>query len=188
MYDFSLEALALLHPALSEGLQYHDSTSAAYPRSWRPGDVCDAAAFDKLRGSACAGRCTLNIFCCNCSCKQNQAGLAGVAAGFLMSQPAHAGVIGTFADVDPDEEWNQRLRGTGAAGRLVAYDSGDRPQDDLHLRGGAGKRVVVSFVRRSSRAEQAGVKTGDMLVSINGRKAGHCIIVRKLFAFPCQVV
>eukprot|EP00435_Cladocopium_sp_Y103_P008016 s1874_g2.t1 len=72
--------------------------------------------------------------------------------------------------VDPDEEWNQRLRGTGAAGRLVAYESGDRPQDDLHLRGGAGKRVVVSFVRRSSRAEQAGVKTGDMLVSINGRK------------------
>lgn len=72
--------------------------------------------------------------------------------------------------VDPDEEWNQRLRGTGAAGRLVAYESGDRPQDDLHLRGGAGKRVVVSFVRRSSRAEQAGVKTGDILVSINGRK------------------
>lgn len=72
--------------------------------------------------------------------------------------------------VDPDEEWNQRLRGSGAAGRLVAYESGDRPQDDLHLRGGAGKRVVVSFVRRCSRAEQAGVKTGDMLVSINGRK------------------
>lgn len=25
---------------------------------------------------------------------------------------------------------------------------------------------------------QAGVKTGDMLVSINGRKAGHCGMIR----------
>ncbi|CAJ1386080.1 unnamed protein product, partial [Effrenium voratum] len=78
------------------------------------------------------------------------------------------------ATQDADEEWNHRLQRSGVAGRLVAYDLGDRPQDELLLRGGAGHRVAVSFVR--GKAEQAGVKVGDVLVSINGRKdfAGLC--------------
>ncbi|CAK9086758.1 unnamed protein product, partial [Durusdinium trenchii] len=72
--------------------------------------------------------------------------------------------------VDPDEEWNLRLARTGAAGRLVAYEHGERPSHELHLRGEPGQRIVVSFVRKKSRAEKAGVKTGDVLVSIDGQK------------------
>lgn len=73
--------------------------------------------------------------------------------------------------VDPeDEEWDLRQRQTGAAGRLVAYELGDEPMNDLHLRGGGKRRVMVAAVRRGGKAEQAGVKSGDVLVSISGKK------------------
>jgi len=74
-----------------------------------------------------------------------------------------------FVDAE-EEEWEQRQRQTGAAGRMVVYSLGDRPQDDVHLRGGDGRRLMVASVKRGGLADQAGVKSGDVLVSIDGKK------------------
>lgn len=69
-----------------------------------------------------------------------------------------------------EEEWNTRQQQTGAAGRLVVYEAGDRPRDDILLRGGGTRRIMVASVTDGGRAAQAGVKAGDVLVSINGTK------------------
>lgn len=69
-----------------------------------------------------------------------------------------------------DDEWEARLKQTGAAGRLVIYELGEEPRDDILLRGGSGRRIVVTAVNESGRADRAGVKAGDTLVSINGKK------------------
>lgn len=73
--------------------------------------------------------------------------------------------------VEPEEEeWDARQQQTGAAGRLVIYEVGDRPRDDVLLRGGGGRRIMVAAVTDGGKASQAGVKAGDVLVSINGSK------------------
>lgn len=69
-----------------------------------------------------------------------------------------------------DEEWDARQKQTGAAGRLVIYEPGDRPRDDIVLRGGCGRRVMVNAVSDDGKAYKAGVKPGDVLVSIDGKK------------------
>jgi len=69
-----------------------------------------------------------------------------------------------------EEEWYARQQQTGAAGRLVVYEAGDRPRDDVLLRGGGTRRIMVASVSEYGKASQAGVKAGDVLVSINGSK------------------
>jgi len=77
----------------------------------------------------------------------------------------------TLTSVEPEEkEWDARQQQTGATGRLVMYDKWDHPREDVLLRGGSGKRVVVLAVTECGRAQQAGVKAGDILVSIDGKK------------------
>jgi len=69
-----------------------------------------------------------------------------------------------------EEEWDARQQQTGAAGRLVVYEEGERPKADFMLRGGNGRRIMVSAVTEGGKAAQAGVKAGDVLVSIDGKK------------------
>jgi len=69
-----------------------------------------------------------------------------------------------------DEEWDARQKRTGATGRLVVYEPGDCPADEFLLRGSSGGRVVVERVFEGGKAQCAGVKVGDVLVSINGKK------------------
>jgi len=69
-----------------------------------------------------------------------------------------------------DEEWELRQKQTGAAGRLVIYEYGEKPRDDVMLRGGNGRRIMVTAVNEDGKADRAGVKAGDVLVSINGKK------------------
>mmetsp|Transcript_93568 Transcript_93568/g.165537 ORF Transcript_93568/g.165537 Transcript_93568/m.165537 type:complete len:645 (-) Transcript_93568:127-2061(-) len=76
----------------------------------------------------------------------------------------------TMNDQNEDEEWDARQKQTGAAGRLVVYSEGDRPRDDVLIRGGAGRRVIVTAVTEDGKAHKAGVKAGDVLVSIDGKK------------------
>mmetsp|Transcript_74310 Transcript_74310/g.168323 ORF Transcript_74310/g.168323 Transcript_74310/m.168323 type:complete len:475 (+) Transcript_74310:87-1511(+) len=98
------------------------------------------------------------------------------AAGSQRGITAYCG-IGRDADprsvsgVEPEEEeWDARQQQTGAAGRLVVYDESDRPRSDFLLRGGCGRRIMVTAVTDGGKAAQAGVKAGDVLVSIDGRK------------------
>jgi len=74
------------------------------------------------------------------------------------------------SDNEEEEEWAIRQKQTGAAGRIVSYDKGEEPREDLMFRGGNGRRVVVTAVRDSGRAAQAGIKAGDVLASIDGKK------------------
>lgn len=69
-----------------------------------------------------------------------------------------------------EEEWDARQQQTGAAGRLVIYEDGDRPRSEFLLRGGCGRRIMVTAVTEGGKAAQAGVKAGDVLVSIDGKK------------------
>merc|ERR1712032_1543789 len=72
--------------------------------------------------------------------------------------------------LDPEEsEWIARQQQTGAAGRLVVYEEGERPKKDFMLRGGT-RRIMVASVTDGGKASQAGEKPGDVLVSIDGRK------------------
>jgi len=67
-----------------------------------------------------------------------------------------------------DIEWEFRRQKTGAAGRMVRYELPDHPRFDIKLRGGCGQRVVVAAVSDHGKAYRAGVKAGDVLVSIGG--------------------
>jgi len=69
-----------------------------------------------------------------------------------------------------EDEWTVRQRRTGASGRLVVYEEGDKPREDILLRGGFSQRIIVTTVTQGGKADQAGVKAGDVLVSMNGRK------------------
>jgi len=71
-----------------------------------------------------------------------------------------------------DDEWDLRQQQTGAAGRLVIYEEGDRPQQDLMLRGGGSgnRKIMVVAVTECGKAAMAGVKAGDVLSSIDGKK------------------
>lgn len=109
---------------------------------------------------------------------------AGGASLCCRSLP-HAAACGTFRDRPEDVtgfvprrltaekeamEWDLRLQRTGATGRLVEYEGDEKPQEDFSLRGLAGQRVVVAAVVMGGKAYSSGVKAGDMLVSIDGRK------------------
>mmetsp|Transcript_61629 Transcript_61629/g.155628 ORF Transcript_61629/g.155628 Transcript_61629/m.155628 type:complete len:607 (-) Transcript_61629:46-1866(-) len=69
-----------------------------------------------------------------------------------------------------EEEWDARQQQTGAAGRLVVYEIGDKPREDLLLRGGGTRRIMVAAVTEGGKAAKAGVQAGDVLVSIDGTK------------------
>mmetsp|Transcript_43599 Transcript_43599/g.78350 ORF Transcript_43599/g.78350 Transcript_43599/m.78350 type:complete len:568 (-) Transcript_43599:86-1789(-) len=71
---------------------------------------------------------------------------------------------------EEEEEWVARQQRTGTVGRLVIYSEGDLPQDDILLRGGHDRHLVVAAVRDGGPAAKAGVKAGDRLVSIDGKK------------------
>lgn len=97
------------------------------------------------------------------------------AGGSQRSLTGYCGLGGKESDargaLEPEEEeWDARQQQTGAAGRLVIYDEGDRPRSDFLLRGGAGRRIMVTAVTDGGKAAQAGVKAGDVLVSIDGKK------------------
>mmetsp|Transcript_67695 Transcript_67695/g.188886 ORF Transcript_67695/g.188886 Transcript_67695/m.188886 type:complete len:317 (+) Transcript_67695:80-1030(+) len=70
---------------------------------------------------------------------------------------------------DEDELWDLRQQHAGTIGRIVRYEMG-LPNDDLLLRGGRGRNVYVVAVREGGIASQVGIKRGDRLVSVNGRK------------------
>lgn len=71
---------------------------------------------------------------------------------------------------EEENEWLQRQQRTGTVGRLVRYNGQERPKDDLLLRGGEGRHVSVAAVRNGGPASMSGVKVGDRLVSIDGKK------------------
>lgn len=71
---------------------------------------------------------------------------------------------------EEEEEWNQRQKKSGTVGRLVSYHAGDTPQEDVVLRGGGRHHIIVAGIRESGQAARVGVRAGDRLVSINGKK------------------
>lgn len=71
---------------------------------------------------------------------------------------------------EEEEEWEMRQRKSGTVGRLVVYNKGERPKEDIVLRGGGRRHVVVAGVREGGQAARTGVRAGDRLVSIDGRK------------------
>lgn len=71
---------------------------------------------------------------------------------------------------EEEEEWDKRQRTSGSVGRLVTYQQGEHPRDDVVLRGGGQHHIVVAGVREGGPAARAGVKAGDRLASVNGRR------------------
>jgi len=74
------------------------------------------------------------------------------------------------AVTEEEAEWDQRRERSGTVGRLVVYHVGECATDDFVLRGGGRHHFVVAGVREGGPAARAGVKAGDRLASINGRK------------------
>eukprot|EP00403_Amphidinium_massartii_P048575 CAMPEP_0178463084 /NCGR_PEP_ID=MMETSP0689_2-20121128/50154_1 /TAXON_ID=160604 /ORGANISM="Amphidinium massartii, Strain CS-259" /LENGTH=518 /DNA_ID=CAMNT_0020089963 /DNA_START=9 /DNA_END=1566 /DNA_ORIENTATION=+ len=81
----------------------------------------------------------------------------------------------TVSPMDEETEWDRRKRQTGVSARLVWYQPGDAPSDELVLRGGRGGRIVVTAVSDAGKAAAAGVRPGDVLASIDGKRdfGGH---------------
>lgn len=72
---------------------------------------------------------------------------------------------------EEEQEWDSRQRQSGTVGRLVLYSEGEVPREDVVLRGGGPRRhIVVAGVREGGQAARVGVRAGDRLVSINGKK------------------
>jgi len=67
-------------------------------------------------------------------------------------------------------EWEARRKQTGAVGHLVVYERGDDPKQDFLLRGGKGHRILVTAVTEGGKAHAAGVRAGDALISMDGRR------------------
>jgi len=127
-------------PASGDGLHFGGATSS--------GDTGEPPVFTGRQKSSSSSR-----------------GLTGYCG--LVKEPSRRGASG----VEPEEEeWDARQQQTGAAGRLVKYEEGERPRQDFMLRGGSGRRIMVSAVTEGGKAAQAGVKAGDVLVSIDGKK------------------
>jgi len=76
----------------------------------------------------------------------------------------------TAVEDDEEKEWEQRRRLTGTVCRLVRYYNGMDAGKDVTLRGGSGRHVVVSEVRKDGQAGRSGIRAGDRLVSIDGTK------------------
>jgi len=90
-----------------------------------------------------------------------------------------------------DEEWLNRQRLAGACARLVRYEAADAPWEDILLAGGGGRSVRVAGVQQQGQAQAAGVKVGDRLVSIDGRRITTTESAEALqhgLAAPCCLV
>jgi len=75
---------------------------------------------------------------------------------------------------EEEEEWQKRKRLTGAVGRLVRYEDREFPATDiLGLRSTLHGRIMVTGVQLGGNAWQAGVRAGDQLVSIDGKKVSN---------------
>eukprot|EP00929_Paragymnodinium_shiwhaense_P090272 TRINITY_DN50424_c0_g1_i1.p1 TRINITY_DN50424_c0_g1~~TRINITY_DN50424_c0_g1_i1.p1 ORF type:complete len:992 (-),score=226.92 TRINITY_DN50424_c0_g1_i1:206-3181(-) len=86
-----------------------------------------------------------------------------------------------------EEMWHARQKVTGASARMVHYGAHEFAtlEDDFSLQGGGRERwITVNYVKREGKAQAAGVRVGDVLVSIDGSKAfqGHTsdVIIRSL--------
>lgn len=91
------------------------------------------------------------------------------AAKCLVNSSEHQ-VTRSLVD-EEEEEWEMRQRKSGTVGRLVVYNKGERPKEDIVLRGGGSRRhIVVAHIREGGQASRKGVRAGDRLVSIDGRK------------------
>uniref|UniRef100_A0A7S1FF70 PDZ domain-containing protein n=1 Tax=Noctiluca scintillans TaxID=2966 RepID=A0A7S1FF70_NOCSC len=71
--------------------------------------------------------------------------------------------------ISAEDAWHERLKTTGVSGRLVMYKKGELPREDISLHSRNG-RILVSTVSMGGKACRAGVRPGDVLVSIDGRK------------------
>lgn len=69
-----------------------------------------------------------------------------------------------------DALWDAQLKRGGSIGRIVQYEAHEQPCADIILRGGSGSRIRVQAVCQTGKAASAGVKSGDVLVSVNGDK------------------
>lgn len=102
----------------------------------------------------------------------------GKVSAWSLCRPASA----CLPEIDPDShgldafqdeeevEWDTRQRKSGTVGRLAVYHAGDCPREDVVLRGGGRKHIVVAGVREGGQAARVGVRAGDRLVSIDGKK------------------
>lgn len=72
--------------------------------------------------------------------------------------------------LEEEIEWLERQRLSGAVGRQVSYTEGHIPQEDIFFRGGGQGHVVVASVRDGGNAYREGIRAGDRLVAIDGRK------------------
>merc|ERR1712087_355996 len=52
----------------------------------------------------------------------------------------------------------------------MGYHAGDNPREDVVLRGGGRRHIVVAGIREGGQAARVGVRAGDRLVSIDGKK------------------
>jgi hypothetical protein len=100
---------------------------------------------------------------------QNCAGISSVCLMMMQEALQEAPQQLTYAD-EEEMEWAMRKKRTGPVGRLVVYAIDDDPRDDLLLRGGSDRPFVVAALADGGPAARAGVKAGDRLVSINGKK------------------
>lgn len=92
---------------------------------------------------------------------------------------------------EEEDEWFFRQQRTGTVGRLAIYAAGENPQEDVLLRGGFNRPLVVAAVRDGGTASRAGVKAGDRLVSINGKKDFSGLsadAVREMMQSPLMLV
>lgn len=71
---------------------------------------------------------------------------------------------------EEEEEWEIRKRKSGTVGRLVVYRDGESPKEDIVLRGGGRHHIVVAGLREGGQASKVGVRAGDRLASIDGKK------------------
>lgn len=69
-----------------------------------------------------------------------------------------------------DAAFEARKAKSGAIARMVHYGEADAVRRDVRLRGGAGEPVVVSSVKPDGLASRNGVKPGDRLASVDGKK------------------
>eukprot|EP00419_Tripos_fusus_P004493 CAMPEP_0172690700 /NCGR_PEP_ID=MMETSP1074-20121228/24043_1 /TAXON_ID=2916 /ORGANISM="Ceratium fusus, Strain PA161109" /LENGTH=408 /DNA_ID=CAMNT_0013510681 /DNA_START=59 /DNA_END=1282 /DNA_ORIENTATION=- len=84
-------------------------------------------------------------------------------------QPVGANSRDYFLD-EETERWDQRQQHSGAVGRLVIYHAGQSPKEDIFLRGGGRHHIILAGLHDGGTAARAGVKVGDRLVSVDGKK------------------
>mmetsp|Transcript_77191 Transcript_77191/g.153055 ORF Transcript_77191/g.153055 Transcript_77191/m.153055 type:complete len:414 (-) Transcript_77191:33-1274(-) len=121
----------------------------------RPGRILQPAGAATTKSGECAG-------------EKPSCSASSVKDGCL----AGGKVLGNDKSVEDEEEkeWEYRRRLTGTVCRLVRYCQGANPREDVTLRGGYGRHVVVAEVKEGGTAGRMGIRAGDRLVSIDGSK------------------